>query len=420
MKLDSVPVVDYGKHPAFAAEAARFRPDAETDALISEIEADYDILNKNSDAAELKAARFEQEIVPKLERLNDRLAASARPEFAGFLGKAMLNAQSFLRNELTARDHLALERNRPGALPEELHNRLSGFRERGCSEFHKPDLARKAWAATWAERRLLLLRAKMKPNAHCVMPLHIASPAFRMVKQMAEESGLIDFVSAYTGKEMEFWYVALDHAHPGQDWYKGCYADIGLPTAKTVYMHYDADFDLIKALFYLKDVGPGDGPFRFIPGSHKWARSNLTLAVQNGFDKASGEVFARETRNRGYYRPRFMLADRRADIVAMPQFLRGSTHFGDDVEDGSQLSKMLLEAEHSFVSPAGTFVLFDGSRGIHRGGQVEPGGVRWAMQVGFRLRKAEPQVRGPKQRLKDQASYVKSLIWEYFRIKTGK
>ena len=231
-------------------------------------------LNANSDAGELKIAHFDQHIVPKLEKLSARLAAEARPEFASFLNKAMARAQRFLRSELVARDFRALERNAPGALPEELHDRLLDFRDRGYSEFHKSELARRAWAMTWAERRLLQLKAKRTRIPHCVMSLHISSPAYRMLKQMSEESGLVEFVSAYTGKEMEFWYAALDHAHSGQDWYKACYADIGLPTPKTVYMHYDADFDLIKALFYLKDVGPGDGPFRFVPGSHKWRRSN--------------------------------------------------------------------------------------------------------------------------------------------------
>lgn len=420
MKLDHVPVVDYDTHSAFATEAARRHPDMEAEALIAEIEADYEALSATTDAAEVKITRFDGEIAPKLEKLNARLAASARPEFANFLGKAMGGAQRFLRSELTARDPGALNRNTPGAFPEELHGRLPEFRDRGCAEFHKPELARRVWAATWAERSLLRLRAKKNPHPHCVMSLHIASPAYRMVKRMAEESGLIDFISAYTGKDMEFWYVALDHAHPGQNWYKDCYADLGLPTPKTVYMHYDADFDLIKALFYLRDVGPGDGPFRFIPGSHRWKRSSITLAVQNGFDEASRGAFAGETRNRGYYRPRFMLADRRPDIVAMPQSLRGSTHFGDDVEDGSPLSNALLEAEHSFISPAGTFVVFDGSRGIHRGGQVESGGARWAVQIGIRVRKSAPLPRGPLRKLRDRVSYIKSLIWEYFRVWAGK
>jgi hypothetical protein len=64
--------------------------------------------------------------------------------------------------------------------------------------------------------------------------------------------------------------------------------------------------------------------------------------------------------------------------------LRGSTHFGDDLLDGSYLSDALLEREHAFTGPAGTVVMFDGSQGIHRGGQVGKGGARWAVQIAFR------------------------------------
>ena len=40
MSLDHVPVVDYDKHPAFSADAGRRRPNAETETLVAEIEAD--------------------------------------------------------------------------------------------------------------------------------------------------------------------------------------------------------------------------------------------------------------------------------------------------------------------------------------------------------------------------------------------
>jgi hypothetical protein len=86
----------------------------------------------------------------------------------------------------------------------------------------------------------------------------------------------------------------------------------------------------------------------------------------------------------GYYRPRFKLTEQRRNLLTLPAALRGSTHFGDDLVDGSPLSDALLEQEHAFIGPAGTLVMFDGSRGIHRGGQVRKGGARWAVQIAFR------------------------------------
>jgi hypothetical protein len=68
--------------------------------------------------------------------------------------------------------------------------------------------------------------------------------------------------------------------------------------------------------------------------------------------------------------------------MKLPASLRGSTHFGDDVLDSSELSQKLLATERTFVGSAGTLILFDGSAGIHRGALVHRG-ERWALQIGL-------------------------------------
>jgi hypothetical protein len=266
------------------------------------------------------------------------------------------------------------------------------------------------------------LRKKQVPGRHCVLAVHPYAPAARMIRRAAERGGLIDFVSAYTGKPMEFCYASLDHAHPGQAWYQDCYVDAGLSTSKTVYMHTDADFDIIKTMFYIQDVAEKDGPFRFVTGSHQWERSPLTIAMQKGFDEVSGQVFAGRPENGDYYRPRFKLAENRQDLLSLPRLLRGSTHFGDDILDGSELSEALLKAERSFVSPAGTLVVFDGSRGIHRGGQVAPGGSRWAVQLAFRVRRGPAPTPWEKLRkdVRGTLSHVKYVVTRLAALATGR
>jgi hypothetical protein len=189
------------------------------------------------------------------------------------------------------------------------------------------------------------------------------------------------------GYRMEFLYAALDFSHPDQDWYKDCYAASGISTTRTAYMHFDADHDVMKAMLYLREVGPENGPFKYVRGSHLWKRSTLVGALQSGFDRAQTNVFEMEDDRLdyklGYYRPRFKLPDHRADMLTLPALVRGSTHFGDDILDGSKVSDDLLQLEQAIVGPAGTMVIFDGSRGIHRGSQVS-GGERWAVQIGMR------------------------------------
>jgi hypothetical protein len=108
-------------------------------------------------------------------------------------------------------------------------------------------------------------------------------------------------------------------------------------------------------------------------------------------------------------------------VLALPAVLRGSTHFGDDVLDGSALSEALLEAEETFVAPAGTLIVFDGSRGIHRGGLVRPGGQRWALQLAFRVRRDPPQSawRRIRSDLYGSLSYAKYAVTRLFGLARG-
>jgi len=157
-------------------------------------------------------------------------------------------------------------------------------------------------------------------------------------------------------------------------------------------MHTDTGSNILKAMFYLKDVGPEDAPFSYIPGSHHWKRSLLVTAFQCALDKQQSYIY--DTTKDGldyashYYRPLYANEEGRSDVLSLPRILRGSTHFGDDVQDGTPLSQDLLSLEKKFMSPAGTIILFDGARGIHRGA-VSNGGHRWAIQLGFRIANPE-------------------------------
>jgi hypothetical protein len=218
-------------------------------------------------------------------------------------------------------------------------------------------------------------------------------------------------------KPMEIFYYALEYNQPQQNWYRDCYIDIGMPTSRTAYMHFDADRDVLKAMLYLNDVGSENGPFSFIPGSHQWTRSPVVCAIHKGFDQAQWQVFRWPDQGQYYYRPRFKLREQRPDMLALPSRLRGSTHFGDDVIDGSPLSEDLLRQEHVFTAPAGTITLFDGSQGVHRGGLVRSG-ARWVIQIGLRVE--QPQTAKPRSLLRKQLSYLKHRLKSAIRFAVGR
>ena len=115
-------------------------------------------------------------------------------------------------------------------------------------------------------------------------------------------------------------------------------------------------------------------------------------------------------------------------MLLLPPLLRGTTHFGDDILDDTDLSRKLLSQEVVFKGPTGTCVLFDGSRGIHRGSLVTTGG-RWAVQIGLRVQRETslPRVRkrGALRKqlrklspLRDRIRHAKHIFRELYYLMT--
>jgi len=387
MTLFSMP--DYAAHPGFTGLGTP-KNDPAADGMIAQIEAGYARLSARTDlSAEQRLRAFEEQLEPQIEALQQHLEQGADPAFHRFMRDAISAARRSLRVKLEVRgkEPLAHNSGRNSLSPDEL-SKLERFQRDGFIAFENNKAARDIWSKSWLERALLRSRRRKTPSRHCAMALPESSPARAAVESAVEKMGLRKLAEAYLGKPVEFFYAALDHSHDGQNWYESCYKDVGVGTARTVYMHFDADCDIIKAMLYLQDVGEKDGPFHFVAGSHRWERPHFATAVHGGFDSASNQEFPM-TEDRldylmGYYRPRFKLAEHRRNLLTLPAALRGSTHFGDDLADGSPLSDMLLEREHVFTGPSGAMVMFDGSHGIHRGGQANQGGARWAVQIAFR------------------------------------
>ena len=59
--------------------------------------------------------------------------------------------------------------------------------------------------------------------------------------------------------------------------------------------------------------------------------------------------------------------------MKFPKAFRGTTHFGDDLIEGSALSDYLLDRTITFTEKQGTAVLFDGFLGIHAGNNANQG-----------------------------------------------
>lgn len=241
-----------------------------------------------------------------------------------------------------------------------------------------------------AERRQLEAAALAGNRGHCALSLRMEGPFWQNIETQLRALGVFRGASDYNRHTMEPLNCCIVHSHQGEAWWRNCYEDVGLPTAKTVYMHQDEDHDINKILIYLSDVGPADGPFSTLRGSHGWKRSASQLALFKMLDRKFAESLAgQNTPGDVYYRRRFRTPQHREDFLAMPKPFQGTSHFGDDVMDDSPHSKQLLAAETKVLSEEANVMVFTGSTGIHRGGCVN-GGSRWALQIAMKQSPPQP------------------------------
>jgi len=175
---------------------------------------------------------------------------------------------------------------------------------------------------------------------------------------------------------MENKYLAWDYNHHSELWYKN-----GNGVSKislTNYYHLDAKPEVAKMMVYHSDVSSEDGSFRYVAGSHRLHRSLFITGLHLGVDKkVNGLVDGPPTL---YNRNAFTL--KRDLLIQFPKAFLGSTHFGDDLIEGSDLSSYLIKNTVSFLGKAGKCIVFDGYLGVHAGGNPSSG-ERLAVQVGY-------------------------------------
>lgn len=386
-----LPQIRYDQHPAFSGFNVKCTlDDTIVFRLIDSLDNAYlSLLKAGGTNSEHVSTEFAEKLGPQFAELERYvLSAEMRDELRWTTKQAIDRARQFLIDQVIFDRRRAAKPTNPRELPPSLTEFIAGLQTNGYYQCPvTADLATAVWRHTWWERSILRKRAEANPERHCAIPLDACSPAAGSIQRALQSKGIVSAVSHYMGCEMEWLYAALDFSHDRQNWYKGCYADSALPTAKTVYMHFDADPDIVKAMLYLSNVDAASGPFRYVRGSHRWRRSPFLFALHKGFDMEQTKSFPMEVDGLdyklGYYRPRFFLKDHRRDLLTLPSAFRGTTHFGDDIVDESDLSRRLLSCEETFLGPPGTLIVFNGSAGIHRGSQVERG-ERWAVQIAMR------------------------------------
>lgn len=202
------------------------------------------------------------------------------------------------------------------------------------------------------EARLETLPKLKFSDGQVVLDSGTHAAVYDAVETAFREAGVFKIFSAYAGRPLGLLRVALQVNTARETRLK--YGDIdaqGLPPHKTSYMHVDSnDWPGAKALIYLSDVGTDQGPFRYVPGSHR-LMGPFEAAVRKTNDK---------------------LKQRHRDLLTLPMELAQHANFGDYITEATPGAAALLEAERTVCDGRSDLVLFD-NNGVHRGAIVREG-----------------------------------------------
>ena len=214
-----------------------------------------------------------------------------------------------------------------------------------------------------------------------------SGPAVRAIRKVLNREfkklGVLDVMSAYTGRKMRVVGLALELSVPQASWWKNAISGLDRPP-QTLYAHLDETISCPKSIVYLTDVTTMNGPTGCYPQSYESMQLNplqevigrVVGTIGDGAESVLKTYYAKtyhQSTSSENFRRHFML---------LPECLRFNSHLGWDVMPGSELESELAENEQKMMGPAGTFIAFDGARLLHRGGLMQSGD-RVALQVVF-------------------------------------
>jgi hypothetical protein len=384
--LNILRAIDYSAHPAFQPLA---RPSVDCSAEIDEALHRIDkTVAEFLDSSSLSRGAITKEVDRRIESDFDRITALSlnqlrgRPLATRCFITAIRNARNRVVREAVYKFEMKAYRDaRCQSAPAK--RALEDLQKQGYSvrRIAEPRI-KELYDLLTPHRERLEVEARVNRGVRCDVSLPTRGAYWDRVVAMMEEEGFLDAACDHLRHRVDLAYCALVLSHPGMKWWKSCYEDVGVPTARTATMHFDADFGMMKAIVYLHEVGKGQGPFSLIPGSDRWPRSGAHLAVVFALDAEFIETLGSMLPADSVYWRKLFQPPYREDFVALPKIFQATTGFGDDVLDGSELSDRLLKAEHPLLSTEGNCFLFTGSNVIHRGGCAESAN-RWVLQLGF-------------------------------------
>jgi hypothetical protein len=204
----------------------------------------------------------------------------------------------------------------------------------------------------------------------------------KLIENEFRNQGIFKIISNYVGIRYETVGVSLELSVEGSTWWKNNHTS-GLPP-KTMYAHLDESIYAPKSIIYLSDVSKQNGPTSAYIGVYEKFENN---PLQDAIGRIIGNVGNRVNSelNSHYNKPyhqSFASENFRRHFMKLPSELRFNSHLGWDILPDTNLESQMANSEEVMLGPAGSFVVFDGSMLLHRGGLIETG-ERIVLQVVF-------------------------------------
>lgn len=175
----------------------------------------------------------------------------------------------------------------------------------------------------------------------------------KMIEAELRENGVLGGMSEYNSyfKPLEVMSFALHISRPTDTHHLQTLSDCDTVT-KLIGLHMDPKYNTMKVLTYLNDVDINNGPFQYIPKSHRWEYPLIERLFAYGLSTGN-----------------YLTSDLHRKIaLSLPSQLRKNAIVGRFIPDDSDTQKMLSSALRSFVGVTGTSIAFDPTLGLHRGG----------------------------------------------------
>lgn len=186
------------------------------------------------------------------------------------------------------------------------------------------------------------------------------------VDDIMREVGAYETVRAFFSADWaKLNSLAVFFNPPNQSWIGPPFRDFDGGMPPTAGLHIDSNGKAyLKAILYLNDVGPEQGPTCVVPGTHKWEEGSTERIWRRAYDRSS--ILGRKEHDRRLF-------------MSLPEQMQVKAEFGGDLLPDDPATRTILEHEVVATGPRGSYTMFN-PEAAHRGGAVTAG-ERHALQI---------------------------------------